>query len=578
MRLLLITRADAATPLGGPARARMRPVRSFSRWSGTMLALALGGIPAAPADAADVLAPVALCDRLAAETSATMRIGKAETHPAGDGSPAHCEVIASLNERTGADERRYAIGMHLRLPTAWNGRFVFQGQGSTDGVLGSGDAQPGGGQPSALNQGFATVTTDAGHSNAPGPLGGAQFGLDPQARVDFGYGADDAVTRAAKQLIKVYYGLLPKFSYFVGCSNGGRHGMVVTQRFPSYFDGVAAGAPGFRMPEKGLAAAAATQGFAAISPLAADGRPILAQALSPADMELLSKAIVQSCDAADGLADGIIDNAPACRFSPRALQCAGDKTPACLTAAQITALESYFQGPTTRRGDRIYAPYPYDAGVATESWRRWILGTAPDSRVNAFNVSFGASLAYLYMTPPQAPLPDRVDAVYDFYRTVDVTEARDRLFATSPAMPTSAVQIISANSSDLSAFRDRKGKLLLYHGLSDPTFSALDTLDWYRRLSQAVGGETETDEFARLFLVPGMNHCSGGPSTDSFDVLTPLVDWVERGRAPERIDARAGTATPWPGRTRPLCPYPRQARYLGHGSIETAESFACVDP
>lgn len=533
---------------------------------------------ATPAAGGDTISPVTACDRLKAEAGAAVRVSEAQQRPAAGGLPAHCEVIAYLDERTGADGQKFAIGLHLRLPEAWNGRFVFQGQGGTDGVLGNGDAQPGGGQPSALNQGYATVTTDAGHSNAPGPLGGASFGLDPQARIDFGYRADDVVTRRAKQFIQTYYGRLPRYSYFLGCSNGGRHGMVVTQRFPDHFDGVAAGAPAFRMPEKGLAGAAATQAFAAISPKASDGRPILAQALSQADMDLLSRAIVQSCDATDGLADGIIDNVAACRFSPRTLQCSAEKAASCLSSAQVAALETYFEGPTTAQGRRIYASYPYDAGIATEGWRRWILGTAPDSRVNAFNVSFGATLAYLYMTPPQAPLANEAEAVYDFYRSVDVTEAHARIFGTSAAMPESSVQTISANSVDLSGFRARRGKLLLYHGVSDPTFSALDTVDWYRRLTNAVGGERETADFARLFLVPGMNHCSGGPATDSFDVLTPLVAWVEQGRAPERIEARAGAKTPWPDRSRPLCPYPRQARYLGHGSIEQSENFTCAAP
>ncbi|UWU76302.1 tannase/feruloyl esterase family alpha/beta hydrolase [Bradyrhizobium huanghuaihaiense] len=559
--------------------ARRRLHRQF--WLCAALAL-IGAIVSAGTAAAgsdsDSFSPVTACDRLQSETGPAMRISEAQPRPSAGGLPAHCEVIAYLDERTGVDGQKFAIGLHLRLPEAWNGRFVFQGQGGTDGVLGNGDALPGGGQPSALNQGYATVTTDAGHSNAPGPLGGASFGLDPQARIDFGYRADDVVTRRARQFIQAYYGRLPTYSYFLGCSNGGRHGMVLTQRFPEHFDGVAAGAPAFRMPEKGLAGAASTQGFAAIAPKAPDGRPILAEALSRADMELLSKAVVQSCDEADGLADGIIDNVPACRFSPRTLQCPAEKTASCLSGAQVAALENYFEGPTTAQGRRIYAPYPYDSGIATEGWRRWILGTAPDSRVNAFNVSFGATLAYLYMTPPHSPLASEAEAVYDFYRTVDVTAAHAGIFGTSAAMPESSVQTISANSVDLSAFRQRRGKLLLYHGVSDPTFSALDTLDWYKRLANAAGGEKETAKFARLFLVPGMNHCSGGPATDSFDVLTPLVAWVEQGRAPERIEARAGATTPWPGRSRPLCPYSRQARYLGSGSIETAESFVCTAP
>ncbi len=486
--------------------------------------------------------------------------------------PAHCDLTAALDERTGIDGRRYAIGMHLRLPAAWNGRFVFQGQGGTDGVLGEGDAQPGGGRPSALNQGYATVTTDAGHVNQPGVLGSSLFGLDPQARVDFGYRADDVVATAAKKVLATYYGSGPKYSYFIGCSNGGRHGMSVSQRFAHHFDGVAAGAPGFRMPEKGLSGAAATQGFAAIAPKAADGRPILSRALSSEDMKLLAGGVLGACDALDGLVDGLIDNAPACRFSARDLQCTGEKTAACLSPDQVGALENYFSGPTNAQGRRIYAPYPYDAGIATDSWRRWILGTAQDGRANAFNVSFGASLGYLYMTPPH-PLANDALAVYDFYRTVDVTQAHQRIFATSATAPESSVQIISANSVDLSAFKARQGRLILYHGLSDPSFSALDTVDWYERLNR--NENSRADVHARLFLVPGMNHCSGGPATDSFDVLEPLVAWVEKSQPPERIVARANAASPWPQRTRPLCPYPRQARYNGAGSIEDAASFSC---
>ncbi len=515
------------------------------------------------------------CDRLTALAGPELRLEATKLQAADARRPAHCEVTAVLRERTGADGQRYAIGMHLRLPMAWNGRFVFQGQGGTDGVLGDGDAQPGGGSPSALNQGYATVTTDAGHTNRPGPLGSSLFGLDPQARIDFGHAALDAVARTSKRFIEAFYGAPARYAYFIGCSNGGRHGMVAAQRFPQHFDGIAAGAPGMRMPEKGLSGAAATRALAAVAPRAADGRPILSQALSPGDMQLVARSVLQACDGLDGLVDGIIGRPQACRFSPAVLQCTGAKTPQCLTAGQVGALDAYFSGPVLADGRRIYAPYPYDAGVATDGWRRWILGTSTDGKPNALNPAFGASLALVYMTPPE-PLSDDPLAVYDFYRSVDLDAAHRRMFATAPGQSESAAQAISANSVDLSGFKARGGRMILYHGVSDPTFSALDTVDWYVRLDRQERGAAE--RHARLFLVPGMNHCAGGPATDSFDVLAPLVAWVEQGRAPARIEARASAAAPWPQRTRPLCPYPRYARHTGMGSTEAAGNFSCERP
>jgi feruloyl esterase len=203
--------------------------------------------------------------------------------------PAHCEIQGKINQRVGADGKNYAIGFHLRLPEAWNGRFFFQTQGGNDGNLGSGDGTPGGGAPSTVNQGYATVTTDAGHvpENVP-VIGGQLYGLDPQTRVDYGYNSDGTVGRLSKQIIAAYYGSSPRYSYIMGCSNGGRHAMVASQRFPHLFDGYVAGDPGFNLPSAGCGAW--DPAFASVAPLHSDGKPIH-RSPSPADLTLVANGV-----------------------------------------------------------------------------------------------------------------------------------------------------------------------------------------------------------------------------------------------------------------------------------------------
>jgi feruloyl esterase len=489
-------------------------------------------------------------------------------------APVHCEVTGRIDERMGRDGKPYAIGFHLRLPDAWNGRFFFQGGGGADGILGTALGPIGNGQAdNALTRGYAVVSTDAGHtaSRDGGPsIGGVAFGLDPQARLDYGYHALDVVTRISKQIVEQRYGRKPEYSYFVGCSNGGRQGLVAASRFPDAFDGIVAGDPGFNLPKAAVAEAWDSQAFAgAATERDAAGQPYLPTSLTPDDLNLVSRAILDRCDARDGLRDGIVGDARACRFDPRELQCHDAKDASCLSAAQVTALARVFGGTKTRSGKEIYSDWPWDPGIGAPGWRAWKLGAANPARANsAINMTLGAgALPYIFTTPPDAVAAADL-ARYIF--ALDIDRAADAIRRHDGDYTQSSMQFMTPPDTGLGRFRRRKGKLLMYHGAADPVFSLNDTVDTF-------DGELRAhSDSMRLFVVPGMNHCGGGPATDQFDVLTPLVDWVEKGIAPDRIVGTANPDSGFAGRTRPLCPYPEQARYVGSGDIDNAKNFVCT--
>jgi feruloyl esterase len=488
--------------------------------------------------------------------------GQAGTQP-----PAHCRLQGVIDRRVGRDGVVYGIGFELRLPADWTRRLYFQGGMGTDGVVFSAIGSFAGG--TALAAGFAVVSTDAGHSG-----GGPEFGLDPQARLDYGYNAIDQVTRLAKAILVRTYGRAPEHSYLVGCSGGGRQGFMAAQRFPDFFDGIVAGAPAFNLPRATIAGAWNTQAVAAIATTVdATGKPYLPATFSDPDLRLLADAVLRECDANDGLADGIVDDLPGCRFQPGVLLCAEAKASTCLTAQQISALEAIFGGARNSGGEPLYTGFPYDGGIGDPgplgSLRAWTLGS-PSVPVNSSldGTLVASILAFVSITPPVATT-DLLGFLLDF----DFDRDAPKIFATAGEYDQSSVEFMGATSTDLAAFRRRGGKLIVYHGASDGVFSANDTIRWYEELDAANAGRAA--DFARLFVVPGMGHCAGGPATDGFDAVAAIVDWVEDGISPDRIVARASPSSPFPGRTRPLCPYPLQTRYRGEGSIEAAESFTC---
>jgi Tannase and feruloyl esterase len=479
--------------------------------------------------------------------------------------PAHCKVRGVIDARpSDIPGNTLGTGFELRLPVEWNGRFFFQGGGGFDGAVapavGITVASRTGIGPTALERGFAVASTDAGHeSSAVPPSTDTRAALDPQARTDNGYDSVRKVTLLARRILRAFYGEGPRHSYFEGCSNGGRQGLVATQRYAELFDGVVAGNPAFDLTGANIAWDWNTRALLAITPQDASGNPDITQALTDGDLTLLSDAVLRQCDARDGLADGLIsDTAHACHFDPGTLQCGPGQISGCLTEPKVEAIRAIYRGPHTSSGRPLYSRWTAGGEAGPTGWRAWIVGepgTPSSPRQQAFVSGW---MRYVAFTPPE---PD-----FD-YRQFD--------FDTDPQRMRESTRIWTANRLNLEAYFARGGKILAYHGMSDPAFSANHFINWYRRLAERFGGFDQLDDAARLFLIPGQNHCGGGQTLDAFDSIGAIVDWVENGVAPERLVA---TGVAFPGRSRPLCPYPQVARYSGQGSTEDAANFSCVEP
>ncbi|MGJ5045391.1 MULTISPECIES: tannase/feruloyl esterase family alpha/beta hydrolase [unclassified Bradyrhizobium] len=494
--------------------------------------------------------------------------------PAGATAPApdHCLIRGKINERTGIDGKPYAVGYELRLPATWNGKVVFQGGGGVDGVVRPAlGLLTGATPPNGLSNGYAVASTDAGHLEEPGPLGPYLFGLDPQARRDKGYSSIPPVAAAARAAAEKLYGKAPRRSYFAGCSNGGRQAMAVTQRFPELFDGVIAGAPAYRVPLAGIDVIAQEQALLAIAPPGPDGKADVGSALSDEDLKLVADAVTASCDGADGAKDGMVQDVMACRFDPAVLACKEGQSSQCLPVPKLKAVKLMFDGSRNSMGGLIYARWPYDPGLAAPGWRAWKLGTPKASPPNARNLTLiPGGVAYDFMSPPETP-----EDLVAWVRNFDLDRDPRKVMKGAGGFD-AGMEYEAATSTDLDAFKAKGGKMLFYHGTADPIFSALDTVDYVDQLKTKYGADA--DGFARLFLVPGMNHCGGGPATDQFDLLTALDRWVEgTAAAPEAIRATARRApdVPWPGRTRDLCAFPKVLTYKGSGSLEDAANFEC---
>ncbi|WP_031236929.1 tannase/feruloyl esterase family alpha/beta hydrolase [Asticcacaulis sp. AC460] len=495
--------------------------------------------------------------------------------------PAHCDVSGIMHERNGRFGQAYAIRFHMRLPADWNQRMVFQGGGGSNGVVGDALGPLATSGPTAIELGYAVISQDSGHDNAtnsdPARNGELAFGFDPQARSDYGHTSLKASADAAKALIRKTYGKAPRYSYFVGCSKGGQEGMTFAQYYPDVFDGIVASAPGFSLPRAAVAEAWDVDAFAS---LAADANGHvnlmdLPRTFSNADFALVHTAILKACDDRDGIADGMVLNFLACRDDDvvaqlGAVQCRDAKTAACLSGAQITGLRRVMAGPVSSSGRPLYAGWYWPSGIANDAWRMWKIGSE-DGRIPALNVLLGgASLASVFTTPPTT-LGDPQSRL-DYMLAFDFDRDAGRIYAAADPFTHSAWASIASRSTDLSAFRARGGRLIVPHGDSDPVFSLKDTVDWFDEVNDRNNGKAS--DFVRVFSVPGMCHCGGGPATDQYDMFTALVAWVEKGRAPDSVVATAGGGTPWPGRQRPLCAYPQTAHYRG-GDVEKADSFAC---
>lgn len=526
--------------------------------------------------------------------------------------PEHCNLQGTMKERRGADsspgkEQNYAIKWQVRLPTAWNGRFYMPGGGGLNGSIPNTTSQ--------LANGYAIAASDSGHDNSVNTddmaASAGAFGTDFEARTDFAYRAIELTTKLAKAFITTYHDKVAEYSYFEGCSMGGREALMVTQRLPEQFDGVVAGDPALRFASVTAKSVYVSQVFGnlarSMGVYSMNGVPLANNTFTNQDLQLVSKAVLNACDALDGLTDGIVSNGMLCTtpvVAPQldAVQCVGGKTATCLSSDQIGALKKFYDGPVTPTGKRPYHGWMWDPGIAgctsatdcntptstniAGGWRTWNLGGYQTNLATAVNTANaytaargGAAATVVVPTPPVMPSPVANEALTSYLMNLDLDSYVSSMRTTAPGFPVSGYDMFETASTDLSRFRERGGKLIIHQPQTGGPFSPLAMIDYYQSLNAVNGGSgidyDRTQSFARLFMMPGAQHCGGGPSTSNINAFNSIVRWVEDGVAPERIVGTAPTATPWPGRTRPLCPFPKTARYTGSGSIEDESNFVC---
>jgi feruloyl esterase len=441
--------------------------------------------------------------------------------------PPFCRVAADIKPTPDSN-----IKIEVWLPVSgWNGKFEAVGNGGWSGRV----WYPYMGL--ALRKGYATASTDTGHQ---GRGEDASFAMGhPEKVVDFGYRAVHELTIKARAIIAAYYGGPPKFSYWEGCSSGGMQGLKEAQRYPNDYDGIIAGAPANNW-----------------TPLLASGVWIAqsnhngeALILSNENLALLHKTALDSCDLLDGLKDGLIDNPLDCHLDPGKLLCKGTDRSACLSRAQVDAAEKIYAGPTNpRTGEQVFP------GLKPGSELGWfIFGSLPEPPIVA------SYFKYLVFHDP----------AWDFRKLnfdADIAQAEKLNNG-----------LIDATDPDLRKFFAHGGKLILYHGWSDPMISPQNTISYYKNILHTSGNQADTS--VRLFMAPGMGHCGGGEGPFAFEMEDALSQWVERDKAPALIVAAhlpADPASHAPDRTRPLCAYPQVAKYKGTGSIDDASNFVCM--
>jgi len=450
--------------------------------------------------------------------------------------PAHCLVDGVINRRKGAGGEEFGIDFALALPEAavWNGDFMMQGGGGGNGIVAYPVGASFAGDKPALTRGFVVASTDTGHKARNGGFD-FSFMRDQQAYLDFAYQANAEVAGVAKKIIAQYYAKAAAHSYFVGCSTGGREGMILSQRYPTVFNGIVSGDPAMRTGLSNLAIGKwVPVAYNQAAPKDASGKPQLNKFLTDGDRKLFMDALVNRCDAKDGVADGMISDPMGCDFDPAVLVCKNGQSEGCIAPEKIAAIKKAFAGPQNSHGMQVYPGFLYDTGIAET-------GSNPGLLALGANGLFG-------------PYPTATE--------IDVD--KEALHASDP--------LVEPASTNLSTFSENGGKIIFFHGDSDPWFSALDTLEYFRSLAATNGGADKVAEWSEMFLVPGMRHCGGGPALDQFDMLGAVVNWVEKGIAPESVIA---TGKAFPGRSRPLCAYPKHAQYSGHGDTNDAQNFSC---
>lgn len=549
---------------------------------------AFGGF-ATPASAAPALANLpSLAPKISCDAMTKADISAAVGAPVSNlaasevaGNKPYCKVTGTIAPK---------VNFEVRLPIkGWTQRYLQTGCGGLCGNLRI-NAEKAGGCAPVTNGEIALASTDMGHSG--GKMGDESWATDQQARADFAHRGVHVTALAAKALIKAYYGKAPRYSYFSGCSDGGREALIEAQRYPGDFDGIAAGAPALNFTVQN----SFYHGWNALSNTGEGGRAIL----NAPDLVPLHSAVLAACDTLDGLKDGQIDDPRVCKFDPATIQCAGEFEPGkCLTAEQVAVVRKLYDGARDGSGKRLVIGGPQPGSEL--SWAGVYVPRQLGGPIFSEMIALGTMRWLLFDQPrPELQLKDW------------------RFDAETLASLESARALYNADNPNLSAFAARGGKLMLWHGWSDPHISPLNTLDYYARVGAAMT-PAKRASFSRLFMLPAMYHCSGGEGPSDFALLNSLMSWVEGGKAPEMLVASRKAQTmeglPGPGprlggpiaggnpvgmppprpdgpptgmltqpstptspRTRPVYAYPIVARYKGSGSIDEAANFKTFTP
>ena len=438
--------------------------------------------------------------------------------------PEFCRVMATLTPSSDSD-----IKIEVWLPASgWNNDFQAIGNGGWNGTMGYGPLADG------VKRGFATAGTDTGHEG-----GSASFAMGhPERLPDFAYRAVHEMTVTSKAIIQSFYGSAPRYSYWNGCSTGGRQGLKEAQKFPADFDGIVAGAPANFQTHLHVWSIWVAQQM----------NKTPDSYLPPDKLAVLHKAVLQVCDPEDGVKDGLINDPTRCHFDPKTIECKGEDHSACLNPAQVAAVAAIYLGPKDAHGKDVFPSFEP-----------------------------GSELGWNLLAGKQAASVAADSFTYVVYKNPSWDWRSMNLDTDVAAIEKTYGTLIDATDPNMKPFFSHKGKLLLYHGWNDQAIAPLNTVNYYSNVVKNLGGEAKAADDVRLFMVPGMTHCAGGEGPNDFDKMTAIQDWVEHGKAPEILIASHSTNGAV-DRTRPLCVYPKVAKYKGSGSIDDAANFSCEKP
>ena len=543
-------------------------------WKLPVICCALASLlwtPAAPAQSSNAPQSADACAKLVSLSIPNATIVSAKAYAAGTFSgppqpftnvplgpfysklPAFCRVVAQAKPTADSD-----IAIEVWMPLAgWNGRLEGLGNGGFAGLIDHFELG------ASMTRGYAATATDAGHTGSP--IDATWAPGHPEKVVDFGHRGIHEMTRVAKIVVQQFYGSAARHSYFAGCSDGGREALMEAQHYPADYDGILAGAPANNWTGL-LSMAAADTDALTVNP---------ASFILQSKIPTIANAVVAACDQIDGVHDGILNDPRQCKFDPASIQCKeGEDSDKCLTAPQAAALTALYAGLRDSHGQIVHPGYLPGGEEGPGGWGVWITGPAPEKSLMAY-----FALGYFSDMVFEKKNWD----VKSFNVDQDLPVARQKTAAA-----------LDAVNPDLEPFRSHGGKLILYHGWNDPAIPALNTVNYYESVARRLG-QAQTDSFVRLYMVPGMQHCTGGPGADMLgqsvtwvedpqrNARTALELWVEKGTPPGTILA-SKTKQAAPGETgttvmtRPLCPYPQSADYKGSGDPANAENFSCRQP